>query len=41
MFNNAALVLVMKVAMMMLMILGTGVEATPTERGKEVVVITG
>lgn len=40
MLNSAALVSVMKV-MMMLTILGTGVEAAPTERGKEAVEITG
>ncbi|XP_044044475.1 urotensin II-related peptide [Siniperca chuatsi] len=33
MLNSAALVSVMKVVMMMLMILGTGVEAAPSERG--------
>ncbi len=40
MHNSAALVSVMKVAMMMLIILGMGVEAAPTERGKEAVEIT-
>ncbi|KAK9523803.1 hypothetical protein VZT92_017694 [Zoarces viviparus] len=33
MLNSAALVSVMKVVMMMLMVLGTGAEAAPTERG--------
>lgn len=40
MLDGAAQVSVMKVVMIMLMILGTGVEAAPTERGKEVIEIT-
>lgn len=40
MLNSAALTSVMRVALMMLMILGTGVEAAPTERGKKTVEIT-
>lgn len=35
MLNSAALVSMMKVLMMMLMVLGKGVEAAPTDRGKE------
>lgn len=41
MLNSAALTSVMRVALMMLMILGTGVEAAPTERGKKTDEITG
>ena len=37
MLNSAALVSVMKAAVMMLVLLGTGAEAAPTERGKQAV----
>lgn len=40
MLNRAAALSAMKVAMMMLMILGTGVEAAPIEKGKAAVEIT-